>query len=88
MDDNLVLSLSFPRMTILLLIILPSLFLPLFDDPSNSGPKIPCLHPASVGQGRIVGSRRSEVPLFISLVKARAMSGNDHDCWLLAHIDE
>ena len=86
MYDDLVLSLSFPRMPILLLIAF--LFLPLFDDPSNSGPKIPCLHPASVGQGRIVGSRRSEVPLFISLVKARAMSGNDHDCWLLAHVDE
>ena len=88
MDDDLVLSLSFPRMTILLLIILPSLFLPLSDYPSNPRTEIPCLYPTSVCQRRIVGSRRSEVPLFISLVKARAMSGNDHDCWLLAHVDE
>ena len=48
MDDDLMLSLSFPRVAILL-ILLAGLLLPLFDDPSNPRTKISCLYPTSVG---------------------------------------
>jgi hypothetical protein len=67
MDDDVVLSL--PLSWILLLTLLP-----LLDDSSYSCAQVSSLRPAGVGQRRVVGCRRCEVPLLVGLVKSSTVS--------------
>lgn len=78
MNDHSVFSLSLSRVVLF--------SLPVFQDSRYPRTQIPCLCPSCVGQGRIVGSRRSEVPLLVGLINSSTMSGDDHDCWLFSHV--
>jgi hypothetical protein len=67
MDDDSVLSL--PLSWILLLVLLP-----LLDDSSYSCAQVSSLRPAGVGQRRVVGCGRCEMPLLVGLVKSSTVS--------------
>ena len=71
MNDNSVFSLPLPGVAILLFVVF---LLSILDDAAYSGAQVAGLGPAGVGQRRIVGCGRGEMPLFVGLVKSSAMS--------------
>jgi hypothetical protein len=51
------------------------LLIPLVEESRDAQAECPCLRPAAVGQRRVVGRRRGEMPCLVGGIETRAVSG-------------